>query len=136
MFLSPFVLPLSRAPVTSVSTRMLTSPKWLKKMQSLVLVSLGTGFGTGTVAQLSHRSVTVAENLWLYPDPSSLQAMGKADVCGALENPRSSKKCIYTPVRSACVHLLSSLLIIIVVIFFVRRAFRPFIPFWPSGRNN
>lgn len=102
MFLFPFALPLSRAPVTSVLTRMLTSPKWLRRTQCLVLVSLGAGFGTGAVALLPHRSVAMAENLWLYPAPSSL--LWEKQLCGALENPRSFKKCFYAPVRRVCIH--------------------------------
>lgn len=67
-----------------------------------MLVSLGAGFGTGAVALLPHRSVAMAENLWLYPAPSSL--LWEKQLCGALENPRSFKKHFYAPVRSVCIH--------------------------------
>lgn len=57
--------------------------------------------------QLSRRSVTVSENLWLCLEPSNLRTVGKADVCGTLENQCSSpKKSIYTPVKSPYVHFI------------------------------
>lgn len=56
--------------------------------------------------QLSHRSVTLSENLWLCLEPSNVRTVGKADVCGTLQTSVLPKKSIYTPVRSPYVHFI------------------------------